>query len=117
MVAGEVVTALLSCPTCLLKPFSLVPDQIVEGLELAIMKHNAEETFEVTVAPEYGFGDQEVKRPHGAVPPNSQLHYIVQILEIEKVCLCLKPCQQDYLYCPDCRCCESKDFWYAKAEV
>ena len=95
MLAGEVVITLQSCPTCLRKPFLLVPDQIVEGLELAIMKHNAEETFEVTVAPEYGFGDQEVERPQGTVPPNSQLHYTVQILEIEKVCTCLKPCQQD----------------------
>ena len=60
-------------------------------MELAIMKHNAEETFEVTVAPEYGYGDQEVKRPGGVVPPNSQLLYTVQILEIEKVCVRLKP--------------------------
>ena len=84
-----------SAHTWFLKFVLLVPDQVVEGLELAIMKHNAEETFEVTVAPEYGFGNQEVKRAQAAVPPNSQLHYTVQILEIEKVCLRLKPWQQD----------------------
>ena len=95
MLAGNVLTALQSAHTCLLTSVLLLPDQVVEGLELAIMKHNAEETFEVTVAPEYGFGDQEVKRAQAAVPPNTQLHYTVQILEIEKVCFRLKPWQQD----------------------
>ena len=72
-----------------------MPDQVVEGLELAVMRHNAEETFKVTMAPEYGFGDEEVKRARGTVPPNSQLHYTVQILEIEKVWASPKPCQED----------------------
>ena len=36
-----------------------MPDLVVEGLNLPVMKHNVEETYEVSVAPDYGFGDQE----------------------------------------------------------
>ena len=63
----------------------LLPDGVVEGLDLAIMKHNEEEAFEVSVAPEYGFGDREEQRALAMVPPNSQLHYAVEILEVQKV--------------------------------
>ena len=62
------------------------PDAVVEGLDMAVMKHNEDEAFEVTVAPEYGFGDREEKRALATVPPNSQLHYAVEILEVQKVC-------------------------------
>jgi FKBP-type peptidyl-prolyl cis-trans isomerase len=65
----------------------LAADQVVEGLDLAILKHNEEEAFEVSLDPEYGFGDREEKRALATVPPNSQLHYTVEILEIQKVCL------------------------------
>ena len=60
---------------------------MVEGLDLAVMKHNEEEAFEVSVAPEYGFGEREDLRTLAIVPPNSQLHYAVEILEVQKVCL------------------------------
>ena len=63
----------------------LGPDEVVEGLDLAVMKHNEEETFEVSVAPEYGFGDHEQKRSLATVPANSQLHYTVEILDVQKV--------------------------------
>ncbi len=52
---------------------------------MAVMKHNEDEAFEVTVAPEYGFGDREEKRALATVPPNSQLHYAVEILDVQKV--------------------------------
>jgi hypothetical protein len=64
---------------------ALAADQVVEGLDLAVMKHNEEETFEVSIDPEYGFGDREEKRALATVAPNSQLHYTVEILEIHKV--------------------------------
>ena len=54
-------------------------------MDLAIMKHNEEEAFEVSVAPEYGFGDREEQRALATVPPNSQLHYAVELLEVQKV--------------------------------
>ena len=57
----------------------LVPDGVVEGLDLAVMKHNEEEAFEVSVAPEYGFGSREEQRALATVPPNSQLHYAVEV--------------------------------------
>ena len=63
----------------------LVPDGVVEGLDLAVMKHNEEEAFEVSVAPEYGFGSREEQRALATVPPNSQLHYAVEVLEVQKV--------------------------------
>ncbi len=60
--------------------------EVVEGLDLGILKMNEDEVMEITVAPEYGFGDKEEKRPLGTVPPNSTLLYTVELLEVIKVC-------------------------------
>ena len=68
-----------------------VPDGVVEGLDLAVMKHNEAEAFEVSVAPEYGFGEREEQRALATVPPGSQLHYVVEILEVQKVRCCRRP--------------------------
>lgn len=75
------------CPTCTkhLRSIMVVPDGVVEGLDLAVMKHNEGEALEVSVAPEYGFGDREERRALATVPASSQLHYAVEILEVQKV--------------------------------
>ncbi len=65
--------------------FSACTGEVVEGLDAAILKVNEDEVFEVTVAPEYGYGDKEEHRSLGTVPPNSTLHYTVELLEVTKV--------------------------------
>jgi len=57
---------------------------VVDGLDLGIMKADEESTVEVTVAPEYGYGDKEQQCTLGTVPPNSTLHYTVELLEVVK---------------------------------
>ena len=56
-----------------------------EGLDLAVMKLNQGEVAEVSVAPQYGFGDAQAQRGQGTVPPSSRLHYTVEIVGMEKV--------------------------------
>lgn len=60
-------------------------EKVVEGLDLAVLKANAKETVEVTVAPEYGYVDAEHRGSVGVVPPNSTLHYTFELLEVQKV--------------------------------
>lgn len=57
---------------------------MVDGLDLGIMKVDEESTVEVTVPPEYGYGNKEQQRALGTVPPNSTLHYTVELLEVVK---------------------------------
>ena len=64
----------------------------MEGLDVGILKMNEDEVMEITVAPEYGFGDKEEKRPLGTVPPNSTLLYTVELLEVVKVCCWITVC-------------------------
>jgi hypothetical protein len=58
---------------------------VVEGLDLAVMKLNEGEVAEVSIAPQYGFGDAEAVRAQGSVPPGSRLHYTVEIVGLTKV--------------------------------
>lgn len=39
----------------------------------------------LTVAPEYGFGSTESKQELATVPPNSTLHYEIELVSFEKV--------------------------------
>lgn len=41
----------------------------------------------LTIAPEYGFGSTESKQELATVPPNSTLHYEVELVSFDKVCL------------------------------
>ncbi|BDA45510.1 Peptidyl-prolyl cis-trans isomerase FKBP62 [Coccomyxa sp. Obi] len=67
-------------------PLTFIADEgeVVEGLDLGVLKMNEDEVMEIRVAPEYGFGDKEEKRPLGTVPPNSTLLYTVELLEVIK---------------------------------
>ncbi|CAL8470896.1 g10438 [Coccomyxa elongata] len=64
--------------------FSADEGEVVEGLDLGILKMNEDEVMEIRVVPEYGFGNKEEKRPLGTVPPNSTLLYTVELLEVIK---------------------------------
>ncbi len=52
---------------------------------MAIMKLNQDEVVEASIAPEYGFGDAEHQGALATVPPNSRLHYTVELLSMQKV--------------------------------
>jgi FKBP-type peptidyl-prolyl cis-trans isomerase len=66
-------------------PCSAGDKNVVEGLDLAMLKTNAKETVELMISPEYGYGAEEHKGSVGVVPPKSTLHYTLELLEVEKV--------------------------------
>lgn len=48
------------------------------------MKKN--EVALLTIAPEYAFGSAESQQELAVVPPNSTVHYEVELVSLEKVC-------------------------------
>eukprot|EP00897_Mesotaenium_endlicherianum_P005560 jgi/Mesen1/5031/ME000025S04430 len=66
--------------------FEFVTDeeQVVEGLEKAVLKMKKGEVASVTVSPQYGFGDKEEKKDLAVVPPGSTLEYEVELVDFVK---------------------------------
>lgn len=62
-------------------------EQVVEGLDAAVIKMKKGEVALLTIAPEYGFGSFESKQELATVPPNSTLYYEVELVSFEKVSL------------------------------
>lgn len=58
-------------------------EQVIDGLDLAIMKMVKEEVAEITVQPSYGFGDKETQREKAAVPAGATVKYTVELLSLE----------------------------------
>ena len=58
---------------------------MIEGLDRAVLSMKKKEHALVTIAPEYGFGKEEVKRDLATVPPNSTLIYEIELVEFVKV--------------------------------
>eukprot|EP00218_Dolichomastix_sp_CCMP3274_P005528 CAMPEP_0170159242 /NCGR_PEP_ID=MMETSP0033_2-20121228/70240_1 /TAXON_ID=195969 /ORGANISM="Dolichomastix tenuilepis, Strain CCMP3274" /LENGTH=550 /DNA_ID=CAMNT_0010396715 /DNA_START=15 /DNA_END=1667 /DNA_ORIENTATION=+ len=60
-------------------------DEVIEGLDKAVMTMNKGEKAEITIAPEFGFGsDADVSRDLGVVSKGSTLVYTVELVELEK---------------------------------
>ncbi|KAF9610973.1 hypothetical protein IFM89_026253 [Coptis chinensis] len=59
--------------------FKTDEEQVVDGLDRAIMTMKKGEVAELTIAPEYGFGSSESKQELAVVPPNSTLYYEVEL--------------------------------------
>lgn len=64
--------------------FKTDEEQVIEGLDKAVMKMKKGEVAVVTVAPEYGFGSYESKQELAIVPANSTLYYEVELVSFEK---------------------------------
>ncbi|KAK9813598.1 hypothetical protein WJX73_009452 [Symbiochloris irregularis] len=59
-------------------------EQVVEGLDLAVMKMKPGEKSVVTIAPKYAWGDQEFKGSKGTVPKGATIVYTVELVSISK---------------------------------
>ncbi|XP_047310595.1 peptidyl-prolyl cis-trans isomerase FKBP62-like [Impatiens glandulifera] len=64
--------------------FKTDEDQVIDGLDRAVMKMKKGEVAVVTIAPEYGFGSSESKQELAVVPANSTLYYEVELVSFEK---------------------------------
>ncbi|KAI4374419.1 hypothetical protein MLD38_012416 [Melastoma candidum] len=67
-------------------PFEFKTDeeQVVDGLDRAVMNMKKGEHALVTIAPEYAFGSYESKQELAVVPPNSELQYEVEVVSFVK---------------------------------
>ncbi|XP_074287261.1 70 kDa peptidyl-prolyl isomerase-like [Silene latifolia] len=68
------------------EPFEFKTDeeQVIDGLDRAVVTMKKGEVALLTIAPEYGFGSLESKQELAVVPPNSTLTYEVELVSFEK---------------------------------
>lgn len=60
-------------------------EQVMEGLDRAVMTMKKNEVALLTIAPEYAFGSSESKQDLAVVPPNSTVCCEVELVSFEKV--------------------------------
>lgn len=60
-------------------------EQVIDGLDRAVMKMKKGEVAQLTIAPEYAFGSSESQQDLGLVPPNSTVYYEVELVSFVKV--------------------------------
>ena len=60
-------------------------DEVIEGLDLAVMKMKPGEVAEVTIAPRYAYKDQTFEGPLAVVPEGATLVYTVELVSMNKV--------------------------------
>ncbi|CAM8982935.1 unnamed protein product [Rhodiola kirilowii] len=64
--------------------FKTDDEQVIDGLDKAVMKMKKGEVAIVTVAPEYAFGSVESHQQLSVVPPNSTVFYEVELVSFDK---------------------------------
>ncbi|CAI0561171.1 unnamed protein product [Linum tenue] len=64
--------------------FKTDEEQVIDGLDRAVMTMKKGEVALLTIAPEYAFGTSESKQDLSVVPPNSTLHYEVELVSFVK---------------------------------
>jgi FKBP-type peptidyl-prolyl cis-trans isomerase len=71
--------------------FALVNDilseEVIDGLDRAVLNMKKGEVALVTIPPEYAFGSTESKQDLAVVPPNSTVVYEVELVSFVKVCV------------------------------
>lgn len=60
-------------------------EQVIEGLEKAVMGMKKGEVALITISPEYAFGSSESKQELAVIPPNSTVFYEVEMVSFIKV--------------------------------
>lgn len=60
-------------------------EQVVDGLDKAVMTMKKGEVALLTVAPEYAFGASQSQQELAVVPPNSIVYYEVELVSFVKV--------------------------------
>lgn len=68
------------------EPFEFKTDdeQVIDGLDRAVMTMKKGEVAQLTIAPEYAFGSSESHQPIAVVPPNSTVSYEVELVSFDK---------------------------------
>uniref|UniRef100_A0ACD5ZG38 Uncharacterized protein n=1 Tax=Avena sativa TaxID=4498 RepID=A0ACD5ZG38_AVESA len=68
------------------EPFEFKTDeeQVIEGLDKAVLSMKKGEVAFVTIAPEHAYGPDETKQDLAVVPPNATVYYEVELLSFEK---------------------------------
>eukprot|EP00262_Sarcandra_glabra_P009970 TRINITY_DN24803_c0_g1_i1.p1 TRINITY_DN24803_c0_g1~~TRINITY_DN24803_c0_g1_i1.p1 ORF type:complete len:578 (+),score=186.24 TRINITY_DN24803_c0_g1_i1:148-1881(+) len=64
--------------------FKTDDEQVIEGLDKAVMKMKKGEVALVTISPEYAFSSSESKQQLAVVPPNSTVYYEVELVSFDK---------------------------------
>lgn len=64
--------------------FKTDEEQVLDGLDRAVITMKKNEVALLTIAPEYAFGSTESQQELAVVPPNSTVHYEVELLSFEK---------------------------------
>jgi FK506-binding protein 4/5 len=64
--------------------FKTDEEQVIDGLDRAVMGMKKGEAALITVAPEYAFGSSESQQELAVVPPNSTLYYEVELVSFDK---------------------------------
>lgn len=63
----------------------LETEQVIDGLDKAVVTMKKGEVALLTIAPEYAFGSSQSQQELAVVPPNSTLYYEVELVSFEKV--------------------------------
>ncbi|KDO40267.1 hypothetical protein CISIN_1g008113mg [Citrus sinensis] len=64
--------------------FKTDEEQVIDGLDRAVITMKKNEVALLTIAPEYAFGSAESQQELAVVPPNSTVHYEVELVSFEK---------------------------------
>ncbi|KQJ99514.1 peptidyl-prolyl cis-trans isomerase FKBP62 [Brachypodium distachyon] len=68
------------------EPFEFKTDeeQVIEGLDKAVLSMKKGEIAFVTISPEHAFGSDETKQDLAVVPPNSTVYYDLELVSFDK---------------------------------
>ncbi|KAG8058921.1 hypothetical protein GUJ93_ZPchr0002g23288 [Zizania palustris] len=64
--------------------FKTDEDQVIEGLDKAVLSMKKGEVALVTIPPEHAFGSDETSQDLAVVPPNSTVYYEVELVSFDK---------------------------------
>ncbi|XP_004510236.1 peptidyl-prolyl cis-trans isomerase FKBP62-like [Cicer arietinum] len=64
--------------------FKTDEEQVIDGLDRAVMTMKKGEVASLTIAPEYAFGSSESQKELAVVPPNSTLYYELELVSFVK---------------------------------
>uniref|UniRef100_A0ACD5Z275 Uncharacterized protein n=1 Tax=Avena sativa TaxID=4498 RepID=A0ACD5Z275_AVESA len=64
--------------------FKTDEDQVIEGLDKAVLSMKKGEVAFLTIAPEHAYGSDETQQDLAVVPPNTTVYYDVELVSFEK---------------------------------
>ena len=65
--------------------FKTDEDQVIEGLDKAVLSMKKGEVALVTIPPHHAFGTNETNQDLAIVPPNSSVYYEMELVSFDKV--------------------------------